>query len=104
MAQQPLKGHWHWVNVPTPNLLSPPCNHEFAKDGRRQVRMAEDIDFKYPVKLACAAEIAKFCTGIEHGQANIVRCLQDFTEDPDMSSECRDEVIGDQNRAAQDYR
>ena len=38
--------------------------------------MAEDIDFKYPMKRACTSEIGKFCAGIPHGHANIIRCLQ----------------------------
>ena len=42
----------------------------------QEVRMAEDIDFKYPMKRACTAEIGKFCAKIEHGHANIIRCLQ----------------------------
>ena len=42
----------------------------------QEVRMAEDIDFKYPMKRACTSEINKFCTGIPHGHANIIRCLQ----------------------------
>lgn len=41
-----------------------------------EVRMAEDIDFKYPMKRACTAEIQAFCSGIQHGQARVIRCLQ----------------------------
>ncbi len=41
-----------------------------------EVRMAEDIDFKYPMKRSCTSEIKQFCPGIEHGSARIIRCLQ----------------------------
>ncbi len=41
-----------------------------------EVRMAEDIDFKYPMKRACSAEIQAFCSGLTHGQARVIRCLQ----------------------------
>ncbi len=38
-----------------------------------EVRMAEDIDFKYPMKLACAWEITTFCKDVPHGHARIIR-------------------------------
>jgi Golgi apparatus protein 1 len=41
-----------------------------------QVKMAEDIDFKYPTRRACAWEISHFCKGVPHGHARIIRCLQ----------------------------
>ena len=41
-----------------------------------EVRMAEDIDFKYPMKRSCTSEIKTFCPGIEHGSARVIRCLQ----------------------------
>lgn len=66
--------------------------------------MAEDIDFKYPVKRACTAEITKFCPGVPHGHAAVIRCLQDNLDNEDMSGECREEVTRDQIRSSQDYR
>lgn len=42
----------------------------------QEVQMAEDIDFKYPMKRSCTSEIKQFCPGIEHGSARIIRCLQ----------------------------
>ena len=36
-----------------------------------EVRMAEDIDFKYPMKRSCTAEIQAFCPRIEHGHARV---------------------------------
>lgn len=41
-----------------------------------QVKMAEDIDFKYPTRRACAWEISHFCKGVPHGHARVIRCLQ----------------------------
>lgn len=38
--------------------------------------MAEDIDFKFPLRAACASEIPAFCKDVRHGHARIVRCLQ----------------------------
>ncbi|KAK9797745.1 hypothetical protein WJX73_005342 [Symbiochloris irregularis] len=70
----------------------------------QEVRMAEDIDFKYPMKRACTSEIQKFCAGMEHGHARIIRCLQDNLEDESFSGECREEVTRDQIRSNQDYR
>lgn len=70
----------------------------------QQVRMAEDIDFKYPMKRACTSEIQAFCPGIEHGQARVIRCLQDHSDDSSFSSECKEEVTRDQIRSNQDYR
>lgn len=69
-----------------------------------QVRMAEDIDFKYPVKRACTSEITKLCKDVQHGHALVIRCLQDNMDSEDMSGECREEVTRDQVRSSQDYR
>jgi len=69
-----------------------------------EVKMAEDIDFKYPMRKACAWEISKFCKNIPHGHARVVRCLQQNIDNEDMSVECSSEVVKDQNRMAQDYR
>jgi hypothetical protein len=47
--------------------------------------MAEDIDFKYPMRKACGWEISTFCPKVPHGHARVVRCLQDKLEHEDMS-------------------
>ena len=36
--------------------------------------MAEDIDFKYPMKKSCAWEMSQFCKNVPHGHARVVRC------------------------------
>ena len=46
-----------------------------------EVRMAEDIDFKYPMKRACTAEIQGFCPGVQHGHAR-VRALPSVAFEP----------------------
>jgi hypothetical protein len=45
-----------------------------------EVRMAEDIDFKYPMKRSCAWEISSFCKNIPHGHARVIRCLEQQLE------------------------
>uniref|UniRef100_A0A7R9V0N1 Golgi apparatus protein 1 n=1 Tax=Chlamydomonas euryale TaxID=1486919 RepID=A0A7R9V0N1_9CHLO len=69
-----------------------------------EVRMAEDIDFKYPMKKACAWEISAFCKDVPHGHARVVRCLTDNLDNTDMTSACKKQVERDQNMAARDYR
>lgn len=64
----------------------------FGPNNARQVRLAEDIDFKYPMKKACKKEMEVFCKGIEHGHARVISCLQEKVEDSEMSEECRAEV------------
>lgn len=54
-----------------------------------EVRMAEDIDFKYPMKKACAWEISNFCKNVPHGHARVIRCLEEHLEDTDMSMNAR---------------
>eukprot|EP00955_Chlamydomonas_euryale_P050245 354497-Chlamydomonas_euryale.AAC.3 len=47
--------------------------------------MAEDIDFHYPMKRACAWEISSFCKDVPHGHARVVRCLEEHLQEDDMS-------------------
>ncbi|GJP36222.1 hypothetical protein CLOM_g20753, partial [Closterium sp. NIES-68] len=68
------------------------------------VRMAEDIDFKFPMKRACSSELQKFCKDIPHGHAARVKCLQENIDSSDMGEECRKEVKRDMARSAGDYR
>ncbi|KAL4443753.1 hypothetical protein ABPG75_011490 [Micractinium tetrahymenae] len=67
-------------------------------------RLAEDIDFKYPLHRACALEISIFCRDVPHGHALVVRCLQENIEDGEMSQECKAEVKKDEIQASRDYR
>ena len=66
--------------------------------------MAEDIDFKLPVRQACAAELEALCGDVRHGHARRVRCLQEHLEDETMGEECADAVRNDEERSSQDYR
>ena len=39
----------------------------------QEVKMAEDIDFKFPLKMACTSEIKTYCADVQHGHANVIR-------------------------------
>lgn len=39
--------------------------------------ISESIDFNHPLKQACLDEIEDTCDGIPHGDARVIRCLQD---------------------------
>lgn len=41
-----------------------------------EVRMSESLDFQYPMKKACAAELKQFCADVPAGNAKQIRCLQ----------------------------
>jgi Golgi apparatus protein 1 len=41
-----------------------------------QVRLAQNIDFKFPMKKAHTEEIQELCTDVAHGQALVIACLQ----------------------------
>eukprot|EP00270_Netrium_digitus_P010393 TRINITY_DN3221_c1_g1_i5.p1 TRINITY_DN3221_c1_g1~~TRINITY_DN3221_c1_g1_i5.p1 ORF type:complete len:932 (-),score=260.15 TRINITY_DN3221_c1_g1_i5:314-3109(-) len=70
----------------------------------QEVRMAEDIDFKFPMKLACSEELTKFCKDVPQGHAAVINCLQEKLNDADMGEECKKEVKRDEIRSAEDYR
>ncbi|KAK9821811.1 hypothetical protein WJX81_008502 [Elliptochloris bilobata] len=70
----------------------------------QEVRMAENIDFQFPMKKSCNADIDRFCKDVQHGHAKTIRCLQDNLADPAMSATCKTEVEKHVQHAAQDYR
>jgi hypothetical protein len=70
----------------------------------QEVRMAENIDFQFPMKKSCGADISRFCKDVQHGHAKTIRCLQDNLADPGMSAPCKAEVEKHVQHAAQDYR
>lgn len=70
----------------------------------QEVRLAEDIDFQVPMKKACAREVTSFCKDVPSGNARIIQCLVDHDEEPQFSSECREEVKRFEIRSGQDYR
>jgi len=35
--------------------------------------MAENIDFNWPLKEACKAEIKRYCGGVPHGRGRVIR-------------------------------
>ncbi|CAI7816275.1 unnamed protein product [Closterium sp. NIES-53] len=67
---------------------------------QEEVRFAEDIDFKFPLRQACVDEMKRLCKD----QPDVIKCLQDKVEDADMGKACREEVKKDETRAAEDYR
>ncbi|KAF5838865.1 hypothetical protein DUNSADRAFT_2034 [Dunaliella salina] len=69
-----------------------------------EVRISEDIDFNSVMKKTCAWEINQLCKDLPHGHGRIIRCLEEKTEDPDMSKECKSEVERVMNEKAKDYR
>jgi len=70
----------------------------------QEQQMAEDIDFLYPLKRACANEIPMLCSEVPHGHARIVRCLQENLDDPVVGRVCRLEVQKENQRQGTDYR
>eukprot|EP00897_Mesotaenium_endlicherianum_P000593 jgi/Mesen1/10534/ME000083S10041 len=70
----------------------------------QEVRMAEDIDFKFPMKQACSEETMRFCKDISTGHAAVIKCLQEKVDDADMGDECKKEIKRDEFRSAEDYR
>lgn len=59
-----------------------------------QVRFSQNIDFQFPMKKACENEIKLFCRDIPHGEARVIRCLQDNKYQKDFGKECKEEVGG----------
>eukprot|EP00884_Botryococcus_braunii_P009911 jgi/Botrbrau1/18921/Bobra.177_2s0075.1 len=70
----------------------------------KEVRMAEDIDFRYRMKAACTAEISKFCGSVQKGEARVIQCLHQHVHEADVSSECKQEIEWDMLHSSQDYR
>lgn len=57
------------------------------------------------LRLAVSILTHPACDAAEtHGQARVIRCLQEHLEENEMSSECRVEVEKDEIRSNQDYR
>jgi Golgi apparatus protein 1 len=66
--------------------------------------MAENIDFQFPMKQACGADIQRFCKTVEAGHAKVIRCLEDNLEQPGFNATCKAEVQKHTANAATDYR
>jgi Golgi apparatus protein 1 len=43
-----------------------------------EVKFSENIDFQFPMKLACSSEIERFCRDVPHGNARVIRCVSGF--------------------------
>ncbi|KAF8068299.1 GLG1 [Scenedesmus sp. PABB004] len=69
-----------------------------------EVRFSENIDFQYPMKQACLGEIERFCKDIPHGNARVIRCLQDAKDEAGFGKACASEVSRHAAESAKDYR
>eukprot|EP00798_Chlamydomonas_sp_ICE-L_P014060 gene14060-20001_t len=69
--------------------LSPMCRATFFDE---EVRFSHNIDFQYPMKKACEREIDDFCAAVPHGDATVIRCLQDNQFVKDFSKACKEQV------------
>ena len=69
-----------------------------------EVRFSETLDFQYPMVAACAREVEAFCKDVPHGNARVIRCLQDNKGGKDFGKACRDEVARYEQLASKDYR
>lgn len=54
-----------------------------------EVMISESIDFNHPLKQACLTEMEDTCDGIPHGDARVIRCLQDGDRKK-FRKQCRD--------------
>ncbi|GBF91963.1 hypothetical protein Rsub_04687 [Raphidocelis subcapitata] len=81
--------------------LSPACRATLFDE---EVRFSENIDFQFPMKKACKAEMEAFCASVPHGHARVIRCLQEHKQAAGFGRACRDEVERYEQTAATDYR
>lgn len=70
----------------------------------QEVRMSENIDFQYPMKKVCKAELEKFCADVPVGHARAIKCLEESLDKSGMSKACMKEVRRFENRENEDYR
>ena len=54
--------------------------------------MAKNIDFQFPMKQACSADIGRYCKDVQHGHAKIIRCLEENMEQPAFNATCKAQV------------
>eukprot|EP01024_Parvocaulis_polyphysoides_P049908 TRINITY_DN4859_c0_g2_i4.p1 TRINITY_DN4859_c0_g2~~TRINITY_DN4859_c0_g2_i4.p1 ORF type:complete len:703 (+),score=133.40 TRINITY_DN4859_c0_g2_i4:438-2546(+) len=81
--------------------LSPVCKATLFD---QEVKMAEDIDFKYKLKSECNAEISRFCADTPSGNGRVIRCLEDNMNHVEFSKECRIQMNEEIRLQAEDYR
>ncbi|GJP67904.1 hypothetical protein CLOP_g24662, partial [Closterium sp. NIES-67] len=80
--------------------LKPVCRTALFE---QEIRYAEDIDFKFPMREACQDEMQRLCKD-EKGGGDTIACLQQHVGDEDMGERCKEEVKKDEERSAQDFR
>ncbi|MEW5311456.1 MAG: hypothetical protein WDW38_003170 [Sanguina aurantia] len=81
--------------------LSPSCRAVMFDE---EVRFSVNIDFQFPMKSSCKAELETYCKDIPHGEARAIRCLQDNKSKKDFGKECRESVKVYEGESASDYR
>eukprot|EP01025_Chloroclados_australasicus_P017425 TRINITY_DN188_c0_g2_i1.p1 TRINITY_DN188_c0_g2~~TRINITY_DN188_c0_g2_i1.p1 ORF type:complete len:924 (-),score=69.62 TRINITY_DN188_c0_g2_i1:353-2872(-) len=70
----------------------------------QEVKMAEDIDFKFVLKQQCSAEIARFCSGVPNGKGRIIKCLGENMNHVEFSKECKKQLNQEIQMQSEDYR
>jgi golgi apparatus protein 1 len=83
------------------NILNSQCRKRLLE---LEMEIAEDIDFQYPLKMQCAAELKVLCKDVKKGHARAIRCLQDNVDSRNMGPECRVEVRRNMRIMSLDYR
>ncbi|WIA10935.1 hypothetical protein OEZ85_011100 [Tetradesmus obliquus] len=81
--------------------LSSHCRAEMFNE---EVRFSENIDFQYPMKQACLREIDRYCKDVPHGQARVIRCLQENKGQKEFGKACLKEMTSYEQKSSQDYR
>ncbi|CAI5528209.1 unnamed protein product [Closterium sp. Naga37s-1] len=80
--------------------LKPVCRTALFE---QEIRYAEDIDFKFPMRQACQDELLRLCKD-DKGGGDTIACLQKHEGDEDMGEQCKAEVKKDEERSAHDFR
>ncbi|CAI7866364.1 unnamed protein product [Closterium sp. NIES-53] len=80
--------------------LKPVCRTALFE---QEIRYAEDIDFKFPMRQACQDELLRLCKDDKAG-GDAIACLQKHEGDEDMGEQCKAEVKKDEERSAHDFR
>ncbi|CAK0855281.1 unnamed protein product [Prorocentrum cordatum] len=81
--------------------LSSECRSAEVLQGQLE---AGDVYMKPAMESACQVAISRYCSEVPPGSARVIRCLQDFVDDPGFPSNCKKEVIVDMQASSKDWR
>eukprot|EP00241_Pyramimonas_parkeae_P000739 CAMPEP_0114234490 /NCGR_PEP_ID=MMETSP0058-20121206/5737_1 /TAXON_ID=36894 /ORGANISM="Pyramimonas parkeae, CCMP726" /LENGTH=1041 /DNA_ID=CAMNT_0001346173 /DNA_START=77 /DNA_END=3202 /DNA_ORIENTATION=+ len=70
----------------------------------RNVLATHNWRFKFAIFSSCKKERQLFCKDVPEGENRVVRCLQDHTQDVEMSARCKKAVEIDEIKASGDSR